>query len=375
MVPITSHFVRNFFKYAQKRVSFYRFKHFSIYWVNYVKNNFKYIKVAGMVPGESEYIEKWKIGGFKPSPEFFRCYSSHFKNNNGIEFAPADILYFVILKILNPVQHRILFSDKNLYDIRYDPSLLPETYFRKMNGVTLSADYKPMETDEIFIQNLSKKTSKIIIKPAEYSRGGKNVERFRYNASEFVNDNNIRLDKRFLDHTYKDNYIAQECIVQHPYLAKFNKSSLNTLRVITYRSVSDNEVKILGTYLRYGNTGSVVDNFSAGGHVMRIKNSGKLSEFAIDSTLNKIFNAGQVKFCELGDYPHYDLIIAVSKKIAKQNPYQRVLGLDVVLDKQNCVKLIEVNNREIDGFQICGRPFFGEYTDEVIAYCRDQLVD
>jgi hypothetical protein len=374
-VLFNSHIDRNLFKYAQKKVSNYRFKHASLYWVNLNNNKFKNIKVAGIVPGENEYIKKWEIGGFIPSPEFLRCYSSYFVNGKGIEFAPADILYFVIMKIMNPVQHRILFSDKNLYDKRYDPSLLPETYFRKMNGVTLSADYKPLQIDDSFIQNLAKKTVEIIIKPAIYSRGGKNVERFRYNGSEFVNEKKTRLDNRFLNLTYKDNYIAQEGIVQHPYLAKFNKSSLNTLRVLTYRSVSDNEIKILGTYLRYGKPGSNVDNFTAGGSVLHVNKCGKPAEFAIDAKLNKIYKAGYFSISGFDEYPNYDLIISTSKKIAMKNPYQRVLGLDVVMDKNNSIKLIEINNREIDGFQFCGRPFFGEYTDEVIAYCRSQLDD
>lgn len=364
---------RNIIRYAEKKISAYKFKRQSHYWTNYVQKDFKNINVPGKVAGENEYIQRWKIGDYKPSPVIYRCYSSYFENEMSMDFAPADMLFPVILKILNPVEHRVLFSDKNIYDKRYDSSLLPETHFRKMNGFVMSSDYKPIEIDDSFFLNLAKITDDVIVKPAIFSRGGSKVERFIFTGKYFENDKKIRLGINYLDKVYKDNYIVQQRIEQHSILNQLNESSLNTLRVLTYRSVIDNEVKILGTYLRFGNPGSVVDNVTAGGYALHVNDKGKLADFAINTNLSKMFYAGPTRISEIDDYPNYDQIVSVSKEIANLHPYQRVVGLDVVLDKQNCVKLIEVNTYNMDGFQTCGWPYFGEYTDEVIDYCRQQI--
>lgn len=56
--------------------------------------------------------------------------------------------------------------------------------------------------------------------------------------------------------------VAEEVIVQHPDMASFNPSSINTIRV--YTAQIGDEVDIVNAYARFGN-GGIVDNYSSGG--------------------------------------------------------------------------------------------------------------
>ena len=63
--------------------------------------------------------------------------------------------------------------------------------------------------------------------------------------------------------TEKGEWIAEELIKQHPDMAQWNPSSVNTLRVPTFRT-SDG-CRILQPFFRTGREGSVVDNAGQGG--------------------------------------------------------------------------------------------------------------
>lgn len=58
-------------------------------------------------------------------------------------------------------------------------------------------------------------------------------------------------------------YIVQEFVYQHDDLAKLNKSSVNTIRIVTTKF--NNEAHLFGALLRIGVTDSLTDNAAAGG--------------------------------------------------------------------------------------------------------------
>lgn len=63
--------------------------------------------------------------------------------------------------------------------------------------------------------------------------------------------------------TEKGEWIAEELIKQHPDMAQWNPSSVNTLRVPTFRTADG--CRILQPFFRTGREGSVVDNAGQGG--------------------------------------------------------------------------------------------------------------
>lgn len=72
-------------------------------------------------------------------------------------------------------------------------------------------------------------------------------------------------------------WLVQELLDQHPAAARLHPSSLNTLRIITYRSRSGG-IRVFLSYLRIGLGGRVVDNAAAGGVIVPVDlESGQLA--------------------------------------------------------------------------------------------------
>lgn len=63
-------------------------------------------------------------------------------------------------------------------------------------------------------------------------------------------------------------WILEELIVQVPEMGQFNPSSVNSVRIPTFKT--QNGYEIFGTFMRMGRKGSVVDNAGAGGIFVRI---------------------------------------------------------------------------------------------------------
>lgn len=64
-------------------------------------------------------------------------------------------------------------------------------------------------------------------------------------------------------------WLVEHYVVQHPSFARFNASSLNTVRMVMARDAAGRALT-LGAYLRIGRAGSLVDNISAGGVLVSI---------------------------------------------------------------------------------------------------------
>lgn len=171
-------------------------------------------------------------------------------------------------------------------------------------------------------------------------------------------------------------YIVQKAVDQHPYLAQFNPTSINTLRIATYRSVKDDKVHILSSVIRIGKDGSIVDNAHAGGRMVRIYEDGTLANF----TSNQY---GDIKPVHNGiDYskttfkiPAWDKIKDFAKEVSSNIRHARLVQLDVTVDSSGTPKLIEFN---IGGYsmwiaQFTGTPAFGDFTDEIRQYAIDNL--
>jgi len=75
-------------------------------------------------------------------------------------------------------------------------------------------------------------------------------------------------------------YIFQEVIIQHPEMSKLYPGSINTMRMVSVRSLKDGEIHIMPSILRIGANGSFVDNTSQGGIAVGFDlTSGQLHEY------------------------------------------------------------------------------------------------
>ena len=211
------------------------------------------------------------------------------------------------------------------------------------------------------------------------SGGGRAVDLYTLTGGTYKNSNGQELTLGNLEKIYHENFVIQKPLTQHPFLAQFNETSINTLRVLTYRSPITNQISILQVVFRVGAKGQYIDNFRAGGFSVGVNNEGKINSFA--------FNRDGIRFEKVNEIelakndliiPYFEKLQSVAIAIAEKNLHHRMLALDMTIDNDNNVRCVEVNNKsnEINFHQLNNGPLFGEFTDEVIDYCiqhKDRL--
>ncbi|MDE7396220.1 MAG: hypothetical protein K2M98_00680, partial [Muribaculum sp.] len=308
------------------------------------------------------------------TPYAFRLYSHFIRDER--DNIVSQVASIRINNILNPIIYDGYLSDKNNFDKLLPNAPFPKTYFRKIAGVFYDAEYNyiPEPNIETVIAELARKDKNIIIKQTVESDSGRGVYLIKSHDSSNTNHSMEDRLKDVIMNKTLPNLIVQECLHQHPFLNQFNSSSINTIRVATYRSVLTNNIHILSTVIRLGAAGKFIDNLHAGGHMVRVADDGSLADFCIDQYGTRYHNHNGVSTKGL-ILPHFDEIKALVKRLSSQLVDIRLIQWDIMLDEKGKPRVIEFN---CNGFsmwiaQMTGTPAFGEFTDEIIQYCESQL--
>ena len=163
---------------------------------------------------------------------------------------------------------------------------------------------------------------------------------------------------------YKENFLIQDQVKQHKGMAALNPSSVNTLRILSYRSGM--EVLIIYSVVRIGRSGQVIDNQCAGGISTTISNDGKLGKYAFGGYSNDGVQATDTGVVLDGyQIPSYDKAIAFVKKLHLKLPYFNIIGWDVAIQEDGEPVLIEYNvNPGLSQSAFCSG--MGENTERII---------
>lgn len=325
--------------------------------------------------GEIEYVAKWLPLNKSPHISSYRLFCQYIGSNPNI--VPEDISASIIQPLLNPIEYRSYYQDKNAFEKIMPPSFLPEAVFRMINGVYLSADYKPIyELSDTTLRELTHDINTLFIKPATDSSSGQGVFKFSRNENGILINKDLgsRFDIDFLNDYKKtnSNFIVQKALSQSDYIAQFNPSSINTLRVATYKSVVDNRTHVCAIILRIGKKGADVDNAHAGGLFVGVGPDGTLGKYACDQYGNKYdtFNGFDFKNGEFR-IPQFEKVISFAEKVGDNILHHRLVAQDICLQANGEPCLVEFNIRafSIWLFQFTIGPALGKYTDEIIDYC------
>lgn len=166
---------------------------------------------------------------------------------------------------------------------------------------------------------------------------------------------------------YRYDFTIQKLVEQHETMSKFNPSSVNTIRIVTYRTPSKDR-KILYACVRFGGAGSVMDNVCSGGGFTGVDiDTGKLINrkrysylttdipFLPDSVPNQI--------------PCWDKIKDVALALHGRLPQMDIIGWDFAVSPESKPVLIEFNPRPGVGLQIAVGPMFSkEDLDELMSH-------
>lgn len=339
-------------------------------YIKYRKQFKQYLMINGYdtkkAIGEEEYIRVWKQLSDRVEPFSYRLFRNYCGNNPYI--IPEDIGQTIIERVLNPLQFRKVYTDKNMFPIFVGTECVPKTVVCRINGgCLLDGNYRVVSDDDL--PHILDRYGTLIIKPTVGGCSGRGVEKFVRGESGFEPPLSINIIKK-----YGGDFCLQEVIKQSPFLEGFCKTAVNTIRLVTYRSVRDDKVKVTAGVLRIGKEGNAVDNIHSGGRYVGIDvKTGQLGNllYTADGQSTEIWNDVNFKNNTFV-IPNWDKIIEFSIRVGERILHHRLLALDVALDEKNQPKLIEYN---IGGFSywlflFTGQNVFGDETQDVIEYCK-----
>lgn len=308
---------------------------------------------------EQRHVTRWRGLGKVHLDTYRVC--ANLSGRDHSDYVPEEIYATAVERSLNRFPEVYYLAHKSAYDRWYGKGLFPETFIHNIDGAVYDGEYNRIRGEEL-TECIKHLDYPLVIKPNRASYGGHDVF-FPADAGELRELMEGRI-----------NYVVQRKIDQHEFFSKFNRHGLNTLRVCVYRSVKTNDLHVLNVSLRMGKGGSL-DNETAGGIVCSVDSKGVFNNYALDK-YGKRFESHPdtgIRFEDTEPVPAMHELRRVSMEIAEHVYLARILSLDMCMDSDGNWKAVEINifGQTIRFAQYAGHPFFGDFTEEVIAYCLD----
>lgn len=295
--------------------------------------------------------------GFKVSMMF----DDFFSRINGIHsdrYLSMDVYYFFVVPALNRYDFINAYLDKNIYSELFPHVRQPLCVVKNMHG------HLYHDGQEITISQaadvIASHGGELIIKPTVETCNGDGVEQIGSMDHEALID--------LLRH-YGINYVVQEKVKQHPEIQRVNPTSLNSMRVYTYRKVDGSIIYLYGNaMLRYGGKGAIKDNTSKGGGTCLIDPDGRVDDRVFRFQSLDVSSLQRETGVSSLVIPNYSRVVEAVLQMHRRLPYFDYVGWDVTVMPDGEPLLIEYNLVPgIEGPQIMAGPMFGDLLDEVIG--------
>ena len=285
--------------------------------------------------------------------KFFGIFDPHLMPNH---------LYAEAERLLNPFRYSLFLQHKCNLKHYIPEANRPKTIIQNIDGHFFDKTDNPITLDESV--SIARNHLPFFIKIAAGSGGGRGIQKIS------VADN---IDKLFVD--YKKDFILQEPLKEHPTLSRYNPDCINTIRVLSL-NIND-KCSILSSFIRMGGLGSIVDNLHSSegtGVLVGVKNDGRLHEFGVDKYYNKIYMSPMGEYFDGLSIEYYDKVKDfILYWHQKSFPFANLIGWDIILDQNSNPVVIEINldSADIAAHQVFNGPIFGERTEEVIEYMKN----
>lgn len=225
-----------------------------------------------------------------------------------------------IIKVCNNPNSRKIFDDKRLFNNAFK-SFLGRDYL----------EAKESSYDEIMA--FFNKHDRVFSKNP--------TGMFGKGVSVVAND---EINTEVINQMISDGYLLEEVVTQHAELAKFNPTSVNSLRVVTLVK-ADDSIEIKCIVLRFGRKGNVADNFHFDGIAALVDvETGIVKTQGVDRYWNRYTIHPDSKESIVGfQIPEFNRIKETCLLAAKVHPEVRYVGWDVTVGSDNQIIIIEGN--------------------------------
>jgi len=143
---------------------------------------------------------------------------------------------------------------------------------------------------------------------------------------------------------FSEGFVAEEIIVQHDDLAKYNESSLNTFRFLTLKDSKDH-VDVFGVF-RVGTTDAITDSIDYGGLTCGLDlNTGEIINVRTATGVCLENNPKNNVRILGGKIPDIQGAIDLVTELAIKTPGYRYIGWDIALSKDHGWVVVEFNGK------------------------------
>ena len=298
-------------------------------------------------------VPYWKRFGYVPDKYWYRIFSDRDQKVDP-RYIPDDLYYGEIIPYFSNPQFRRFGEDKCYHDVWFADIKRPKTVCKNIAGVFYDPDMDPISFDEA-VDLVMDYADECLIKPSIDSGEGRLIQFF--SPEDKSRD---EIETAFND--MKANFLVQAAVKQHPDIAQFNPSSLNSIRVVSF--FFEGEVHILSSIIRVGAPGSRVDNTGAGGYSCGVLPDGQVYYRAVNRKAEWVEESNGVRFDSV-KIPSFDKIIDIIKKKHKELAHFKLIGWDFSVDTESDPVFIEYNVCPGSNQISCG-PTFGDLTEKVL---------
>lgn len=331
-------------------------------------------QLAEPAKGEKEWLGHWRKYDKNLSPLCYRVFSRYVKE--GADIIPLEFIASMVEPILTPRKYQFYYSDKNNFNKLLPEVFMPKVFLMNIDGFMYDGKYNLLKHDEVeaYLRGLSKSQDRIVLKPSRQA-SGVGVQILKKDAyGNFANGKGRMLSLQMLKEDYGANYLLQECLNQSDYMSQFNSSSINTIRIATYRD-GNGRVNYMSGGLRIGAKGAEVDNAHAGGKFCGVANNGKIGNYVCDWLGVRQTEYNGLDF-KNNDWiiPNYNEVKKFAINVSERLLHHDLIALDIALNKENEPQLIEFNVGGFGAwfFLMGGNSVFSSFEDLIMERCYEQ---
>ncbi len=328
-------------------------------------------KNSSLTKDEKERVKKlW--GGVSPCPvsRGFKYYEG-LKKLRGFDerYLPLSLYIPYFERILNPDVFKKTLANKSLLELVYrDTCKVPKTILKSVGGILMDSENNVVDTNKAI--ELLEKSNGGLLKPSTETQQGFGIKLV---TNEDI-DSLIEKLRKNIPLIPSNDFILQEKVIQSDLTSVFNPTSLNCFRVSTLNM--NGEVSVCSRALKCGPKDSVVDNIGSGkrGVIVGVNEDGSLEEkgFYGNGEMSESHNNVTFKNKRIESFSK---VISAALRLHSLTDSCKFIGWDIALDEDEEPILIEGNTifPGVSFEQMCSGPIFGDRTEEVIEFLRDEL--
>lgn len=283
-------------------------------------------------------------------------------------FIPNPIAGFILYPYYNDFEMIGGWDDKNLYQ-----ELVPQIHFPKalchcIRGRLFDCDWNYYPSDSFGIKKLSEKivksldTPEVIVKQTRSTAAGVGVKKFQLTSE--------RETVEMLCAVQSKNYIVQERIFQHTFFSQFNDTSVNIIRIVSWRK--GNEIRLFPASVRFGIKGAYTDvAYRNGEEIVNVAGLNAEGELNMKfCTLNGL-SQPQLNITQKSCPSYKQMLSCIIEAHRHILPFE-LIGWDFTIDKYEKPVCIEYNILWPGTivYQYVNGPFAGDFTEELLSFLK-----